>query len=183
MKKITFSNLMLVLLLAVISSLYITSFSDIKDLKNENDELEKKLKEEKQVSVLYERTKEFIEKASVAEHEDFLTGEAKENLENAKAEHGDDYHDDSHNTLDRLNFINVSVVKTKNDGIKSYVIYQAFYNNNPETDDITTQRILTMSVVTDWKKENGQYKVFNYTVDLLQDSADEFLKDLSSNNE
>lgn len=183
MKKITFSNLMLVLLLAVISSLYITSFSDIKALKNENEELKKKLKEEKEVSVIYERTIEFIEKASVAEHGDFLTGEAKENLENAKAEHGDDYHDDIQNTLDRLDIKNVSVVKTKDDGIKSYAIYQAFYNNNPKTDDITTQRILTMSVVANWKKENGQFKVFNYTVDLLQDSADEFLKDLSSENE
>lgn len=183
MKKITFSNLILVLLLAVVSSFYISSFSDISDLNEEIESLKIELEEEKEVSVIHERTEEFIEKASVAEHADLLTGQAKESLEKAREEHGVHWHGDNQDTLNRLDIKNISVVKTKEDGIKSYAIYQAYYNNNPETDDIKTQRILTISMIANWEKDKDQYKVFEYTIDLLQDSNDEFLKDLSSQNE
>lgn len=176
--KISLSNVILIAILLLISFLYYSSFSEKRDLKTEITQLKNELKKEKETSNLYELTKTFIQKSSEAKHGDMLTGQAKQDYQQA-IQNKEVNTDQEHNTVDHVDIQNVFVVKTKDEEIKSFAIYRVFYNNNPSSHDITTQRILDLTLIANWKKEKNQFKVSNYEINLLQDSNDKYLKELN----
>lgn len=178
MKKITFTNIILSMLILFISTLYISSFSDKKELEKEIATLESDLKKEKQVATIYDRTNEFIQSSSEAEHGNLLTGQAKKEFQKALEEHGKEEDNHYKNTIDHVEIINIFALKTNENEYKSYAVYRVFYNNNPDTNEITTQRIVDLTLIADWEKENGEFKVFKYKIDILKDSIDEYLKEL-----
>ncbi|MBU8732520.1 hypothetical protein KM915_20950 [Cytobacillus oceanisediminis] len=155
--------------------------SDKNELKTEINELKKQIKQEQEAEKVYDKTIEFIEKSSVAKHKSLLTGKALEEFKKAVKEKGhDDDHNHPSNVLDKVEVQNVFTVMESNKQVKSYAIYRVFYNNNPSTDMINTQRILTLTMISYWKNTKDGYKVFDYKIDVLQDSLDEYLKEISN---
>ncbi|MEC2559494.1 hypothetical protein P9W86_23070, partial [Bacillus cereus] len=113
-KKIPIINFLLILLL-VISSLYSFSvYKKNKEINNDIHLLEEKLKKEKEISVIYDRSKEFIEKSSIADHGDMLTGQAKEMFEDAIKQKEREGAEDSrsHSILERTDIDHIFAVKT-----------------------------------------------------------------------
>lgn len=182
-KQITVTNFILGILcmITIFFAIHIDSGKD--ELKNEIAQLNKELEEEKESSTIYDKTIEFIKLSSEAKHESLLTGKAKEEYELALEQEGKEDHHHSHNTLDKYEIDNIYVVKTDKDKANSYAIFRLYYKNNSNSDSITTQRILTLSLITSWEKTEDGYKVNDYKINLLQDSLDEYLKEVASYEE
>jgi hypothetical protein len=183
LKNITLVNLILILSLVFISSLFLSSFSEKKELKSEIYHLKKELEDEKKTSVIYEKTKIFLEKLSSADHGDMLTGIAKETFEEAKKEHSKDLDHHGVSALDHIEVRNIFIAKMKDDNYKAFAIYRVYYNKNLQASDIKTQRIFDLTLIADWKKSKSTYKVFDYKMDILRDSLDQHLKEMANQKE
>ncbi|AEA19237.1 TPA: hypothetical protein QCW10_006032 [Bacillus thuringiensis] len=179
-KKIPIINFLLILFL-VISSLYSFSvYKKNKEINNDIHLLEEKLKKEKEISVIYDRSKEFIEKSSIADHGDMLTGQAKEMFEDAIKQKEREGAEDSrsHSILERTDIDHIFAVKTGDNTAKSYAIYKSIYNSNPYATDSMPQQVMTLTMIVDWEKVNGEYKVSDYRINVLKNSLDDYLKSL-----
>lgn len=180
-KEITFTNIILIFVCLILFIIAFTQYTSKGELKTEIETLEKELKSEKEYNLIYEKTKQFINMSSEADHYKMLTGEAKQSYEKALDEEGKDEHNHGERTVDKIEIQNVYATKTDNDKGESYAIYRVFYGNNPDVvTPIGNQRILTLTLHTKWTKEDDEYKVYSYKIDLLKDNLDDHLKELAN---
>jgi len=180
--KLTKTSVILLIINLVLVIVCVNLYSNTNELKNNIKTLEKELEQEREISKIYSLTDEFIHSSSTASHEDLLTGAAKERFEEAKKERGDHEGHTHQQVLDHVEIIHISAVKTSSTTAKSHAIYKLFYNYNPETDDIATQRILYITLIAEWEKTKNGFKVNDYKINLLKDSIDEYLKELSKDS-
>nr|WP_173026416.1 hypothetical protein [Aeromonas sp. Ne-1]AKO69701.1 hypothetical protein [Aeromonas sp. Ne-1] len=172
----------------VIIGLFVTMLqikSSSNDYKNQINDLEKELQGQREVENVVALTKEFIEKSSVGQQKDLLTGSAKEMYEKALANKGisEDEHLENESSLEDVNIINVFSERNENNSITSYAMYQSIYEMNPNSDTEVSQRIVSFSLTATWDKTKDGYKVSDYKIDLLKDSLDDYLlKEMSENN-
>lgn len=178
--EVTLTNIILTVLILILGIMSLTFYNNQDDLRDEASELREKLKEEQETSLIFEETEEFIKQASVGKHYEFLVGKAKKEYEKALEELGKDVHLDDHGerVFDSVDVKNIFVKKNGNDKATSYAIYLVKYNNNPDTDNITTQRLISFTLIADWVQTEDGYKVESYKIDLLQDSLDQQLSEM-----
>ncbi len=176
-KQISFVNIVLIFISLVFFIFWINANDEKSELAQANKELKIDLISEKEVSKIYDLTETFIKKSSIGKHGSLLTGFAKDEYKKA-LEVSHDHTDYESDVLDSVEIINVSAIKEGTDKAKSYAIYKVSYNNNPNSDAVTTQRIIYLTLIAKWEKINKGYKVYEYKIDLLKDSLDEYLKEI-----
>jgi hypothetical protein len=182
-KKISLLSFVLFLMILILSFFTSSLLSNQQELEEEILSLKSELEQEQDMEKVSELTKEFIEKSSEAKHGDLLTGQAKKDFKEALEKHGAkwDYHGGS--VLENMEVRNVFAIRTGDNKARSYAIYQVAYANNPDSDEITTQRILNLTLIAEWDKTKNGYKVEEYKIELLKDSLDEYMNQLSKESE
>ena len=129
--EVTLTNIILTILILILGITSLTFYSNQDELRDEASKLKDQLKEEKEISIVFEETKQFIKQASVGNHYEFLVGKAKEEYEKALEDLGKDVDMDDHGerVFDSVDIKNVFVEKTGGDKATSYAIYLVKYNN------------------------------------------------------
>lgn len=179
--KISLTNLFLVLLLLISGFFLLNIYEDKRELKIEIAELEKEIRSEKDHSILYDKTKEFIEKSSEAKHKPLLTGNALKEMEAQLEMLETENHTHGASLVDNIEIHNVYAMKTGEDSGESYAIYRIYYGDSATP--IQMQQIVTLSINLKWKKDNDEYKVSNYEIHLLEDNLDKYLEEIMSKEE
>lgn len=183
-KELTFTNIILIFVALIFFIIAYSQFTSKSELNKEVESLNEKLEKEKEYNNLYNLTKQFIELSNEGEHYTLLTGEAKSSYERALEQLGKEEHYHVRRTVDNVEVLNVYAVKTGDSEGESFAIYRVYYGNNPEVETpITKQQILTMTLQAKWIKEEEGYKVYSYKIDLLQDSLDEYMRNLIRDNQ
>lgn len=182
-KKISLLSFGLILVILALSFFTSSLYSGKQDLEKKVSSLKSELEQEQEMKKVSELTREFIEKSSEAKHGDLLTGQAKKDFEKALEEHGAkwDYHGGS--VLENVEVRNVFAIRTGDNKARSYAIYQVAYANNPNSDEITTQRLLNLTLIAEWDKTKKGYKVEEYKIEVLKDSLDDYMNQLSKEGE
>lgn len=179
--KISFTNFVLGLIIFILVVISSSVYRGQKDLKDEIVRLENELKEAHEINEIYENTRTFLKLSSEGKHGEFLTGKAKEEYEKALEQEGFGVWEGNHtqeSDVKNVEILHISAEKVSDSEAKSNVVYRVFQSNNPYVDNITTQRILTLVLIADWVETKDGYKVYNYKINLLEDSLDEYLRDL-----
>ena len=180
-KKISYSTFFYWAIIFCLILITLKTISHVNEYKSEIKQLENVIKEEKEIDSIKSLTEEFIEKSSVGQHGELLTGSAREEYEIALKNEGLEEHEhlEEEGHLEKYDLINTFSESIDEKTARSYAIYKAYYGNNPNSNSITTQRVLFLSLTADWMKTEDGFKVYNYKIDLLQDSLDEQLKEMS----
>ncbi|MEB6550210.1 hypothetical protein MXL46_14030 [Heyndrickxia sporothermodurans] len=183
-KQISFTVLILLFTILILLIALFKTYSYIDTYKDEINSLKEEVKSEKELQNVYKLTHDFIEKSSVGQHGDLLTGAAKENYIEALKSKGisEHKHDEEDGHLDDYDLINTYVHENEDNTATSYAIYKVYYSNNPNSDSINSKRILVLSLTANWEKTNDGYKVFDYKIDLLEDSLDKDLQKMYQEN-
>lgn len=178
-REISLMNFFLLLICIVLTFITISFNSDIRELKKEKEILNQNLLEEQEMKLVSELTEKFINKSSVGEHGELLTGSSKKDFLAAVELHRGDSDNHGASTMENASINNIFSFRKGPGEARSYAIYQVTYKNNPNSDSPITKNIISLSLIADWKKTKEGYKVENYKIDVLKDSLDEYLLKLS----
>lgn len=174
-KSITSANILMIFALVILSIISLNLWMEQEDYEKEIEVLKTQLELEKEDTLLYEKTKEFINKIANGNFYEMLTSTAQEQLEKRLEEQGTDYHESG--ALANVEIFNINAFKTSEDTAISYGIYRIYYDLDKEFDIPARQQIITMAIKINWKKEKNEYKVNKYEFNLLKDSLDSYLQD------
>lgn len=184
MKKLSLLNVILAIVIVVLLGTSISLYSDKAQLYKENSRLEIALKDEKETGDITKLTKDFIEKSSVGKQGDMLIGEAKKRFDQEVNKKGIDSEDYGQQLLKKVYIINVFSVKKGKDKATSYAIYSLSYKFSPtQKDDVGQERIVYLCMKANWQEVKGKYKVYNYKIELLKDSLDDYLNNAQKESE
>lgn len=134
---------------------------------------------EQTVPSVDKKAQEFVKALNEGKHEEMLTGSALEEYELA-LEDDSEFHDHEEEDIDTsLQSVNIllSSTRTQEDGLSSEVLYQVLYKgffDNKET-GMVDQRILTIVMNIDWQKNGKEYKVGEYSVQMIDDNIDDVI--------
>lgn len=173
-KNITTVNILMVFAFVIFSLISLKLWLKQEEYEETIDKLNIQLEKEKEDTLLFEKTKDFIISISSGNYE-MLTSSAKKQLEERLNEQGIDYHGHDHSILDKIEIYNVYAFKTSENTATSYGIYRTYYDLD-DSDIPSRQQILTLSIQIEWIKEGNEYKVNKYEFQLLKDSLDEYLQ-------
>lgn len=174
-------NIISFLLILTLSILAVDMKSNQDDMKSEINKWKSIAKSEQEVPKINEEAKSFIKALNKASHQKYLTGEALEDYEREIKEHSEEAHMHGDTGEQTINILQVNTEKTEQNQAESVILYQVLYKSPFDSEEagVIDQRVLTLLLNIDWKKEENKYKVNKYELQLLQDNLDEYLSSLS----
>ena len=155
--------------------------SNENDLKADIEKWKKIAESEQEVPNINKEANNFLKALTSASHSKYLTDQALKEYQSEIEEHEEEEHNHADVGEQTIDILNTTTEKVNQDEATSVILYQVLYKSpfDSEESGIIDQRILTLVLNIDWKKEDDIFKVDKYNMNLLQDNLDDYLFELS----
>lgn len=171
-------NILIGILAVIVFSLtifLISSKKQINDYIEINNDLEQDILLEQEVPNVNNKAAKFLQALHKGEQEEYLTGDALKNY-NEALKLQEDNHEDYHEDEMMKNFsqdlkIYLSNTQKVDDTLQSKVMYQLLYKGTFDNESlgVIDQRVYTMVANVKWAQDGDTYKVDYYSINLIDD--------------